>query len=270
MNIIRPIVNIVRFGDITASMWYSDDLQSDSEYRFMIVCPGLPGHPYSRSPAKLERLIERGFVLFYPDYIGTWGSYGKMSWENCVDTVSQSIEFIKQGKGESAYDRSIISWRVKDIILVGGSFGGSVVLVAGAKSEDIGSIISVAAPTNWRDHSRIPEEPGEPIDELYNSIQRGWENLWRIPSKKEWDRLARGDVDLNPIDYIEELSDKNTLLIHGEVDNIVAARRSVELDQKLEGGKGKHELLILQGEGHRGNDLIGREDITERVLRFLG
>lgn len=143
-------------------------------------------------------------------------------------------------------------------------------LVAGAKSKDIRSIISVAAPTNWRDHSRVPEEPGEPIDELFDSIQRGWENLWRIPSKKEWDRLARGDVDLNPIDYVEELRDKNTLLIHGEVDNIVAARRSINLHQQLNIGKGRHELLILRGEGHRGNEVIGREDLIERVFGFLG
>jgi dipeptidyl aminopeptidase/acylaminoacyl peptidase len=193
-----------------------------------------------------------------------------MSWEKCVDTVLQSIEFIKQGRGESAYNTSTISWRAKDIILAGGSFGGSVVLVAGAKSKDIRSIISVAATTNWRDHSRIPEEPGEPIDELFESIRRGWENLWRIPSKKEWDRLARGDVDLSPADYVEELRDKNTLLIHGELDNIVAARRSVDLHQNLQSGNAKHELLILQREGHRRNDVIGREDIIEMVLRFLG
>jgi hypothetical protein len=98
MGIFTPIISVVRFGKIAASMWYGNDLRPDLEYRFMIVCPGLPGHPYSRNPAKLEGLIEKGFVLLYPDYIGTWGSYGKMSWEKCVDTVSQSIEFIKQGR----------------------------------------------------------------------------------------------------------------------------------------------------------------------------
>jgi pimeloyl-ACP methyl ester carboxylesterase len=251
-------------------MWCEDDLQSNLEYRFMIVCPGMPGHPYSRNPAKLEGLIEKGFVLVYPDYVGTWASYGTMSWEKCVDTVLQSIEFIKKRTGVSAYDRSRMSWGVRDIILLGGSFGGSVVLVAGAKSKDIRPIISVAAPTNWRNHSRIPEESGEPIDGLFDSIQRGWENLWRIPSRKEWDRLVRGDVDLNPVDYVEELGDKNTLLVHGEIDNIVAATRSIDLHQQLLKGKGKHELLILRGEGHKGNDVIGREDIIERVLRFLG
>jgi pimeloyl-ACP methyl ester carboxylesterase len=270
MKIFRPITSVVRFGEIVASMWCRDDLRTDLEYRFIIVCPGLPGHPYSRNPAKLEKLIEKGFVLVYPDYIGTWASYGTMSWEKCVDTVLQSIEFIKKGRGESAYDMSKSSWRVKDIILLGGSFGGSVVLVAGAKTEDIRFIISVTAPTTWRNHSRIPEEPGEPIEGLFDSIQRGWENLWRIPNRKEWDRLATGDMDLNPIDYIEELSEKNTLLVHGEIDNVVTARRSMDLHQQLLKGKGKHELLILPGEGHKGNEIIGREDIIERVLRFLG
>jgi dipeptidyl aminopeptidase/acylaminoacyl peptidase len=75
---------------------------------------------------------------------------------------------------------------------------------------------------------------------------------------------------LSPADYVEELRDKNTLLIHGELDNIVAARRSVDLHQNLQSGNAKHELLILQREGHRRNDVIGREDIIEMVLRFLG
>jgi dipeptidyl aminopeptidase/acylaminoacyl peptidase len=269
MTILRPVIAVVRFGEIVASIWSKDNLRPNLEYRFMIVCPGLPGHPYSRNPAKLEGLIEKGFVIVYPDYIGTWASYGTLSWEKCVDTVLQSIEFVKLGKEESAYDRSKISWKVKDIALLGGSFGGSVVLVAGAKSKDIRSIISVAAPTNWRNHSRIPDEPGEPIDELFDSIMRGWENLWRIPSRKEWDRLARGEVDLNAVDYLEELRGMNTLLIHGEVDNIVTPQRSIDLHQKLQNGRGKHELLILSGEGHRGNDIVGREDITQRVLKFL-
>jgi esterase/lipase len=269
MSFFRPVLSTFRFGDIVASIWSKDILQTDKAYRFMVFCYGLPSHPYQHNPAKVEPLIENGFVLLYPNYIGTWASHGVMSWEKCVDTVLQSIHFLNGGKGENVYDKSDVAWRVKDITLVGGSFGGSVVLVTGAKTDDVDYIVSVAAPTDWRDHSRIAEEPGEPIEELFNSIKRGWDNLWRIPSKKEWDRLATGNVDLNPIDYVKELRDKNILLIHGELDNIVAVKRSKQFYEQLETGKGKHKLLILKGEGHRGNDVVGREDVIQTVLKFL-
>jgi pimeloyl-ACP methyl ester carboxylesterase len=269
MSLTRPVLSVFRFRDIVANMWSKDGLQVDRDYRFMIFCYGLPSHPYQHSPAKVERLIEEGFVLLYPNYVGTWASYGTMSWEKCVDTALRSVDFLKRGKGEELRGNSVVSWKVKDITLVGGSFGGSVALVAGAKSEDVKFIVSVAAPTNWRDHSRIPEETGEPIDELFHSIQRGWENLWRIPSKKEWRRLATGNVDLNPVDYVEKLRDKNVLLIHGELDNIVSLKRSVGLHERIKNGKGKHELLVLEGEGHRGNDVVGREDVVRRVLNFV-
>lgn len=236
----------------------------------MVFCYGLPSHPYQHSPAKVEGLIEEGFVLFYPNYVGTWGSYGTMSWENCVSTVLQSIDFLKGGKGENAYNRSSIAWEVKDIVLVGGSFGGSVALVAGAKSKEIKNIVSVAAPTDWRDHSRIAEEPGEPIDELFNSIKRGWNNLWRIPSKKEWDRLATGKVDLNPIDYIKELRDKNILLIHGELDNIVAVKRSKLLYEQLKTGKGKTQATDSQGRRPQGQRRGRKRRRNSDGLEVLG
>ena len=263
-------LTVFRFGDIVASMWSKESLESNKKFRFMIFCYGLPSHPYQHNPAKVEKLIERGFVLIYPNYIGTWASYGIMSWENCTNTILQTIDFLRGGEGKNIYDDSKILWKVKDITLVGGSFGGAVVLVAGAKSKYIKNIIAVCAPTNWRNHSRIPEEKGEPIEKLYYTIQKGWKNLWRIPNKEEWDRLVNGSADLNAVDYIEELKNKNVLLIHGELDNIVVAKRSIDLYSQLKKGNGNHKLIILKNEGHEGNYIIGREDVFTQVIDWLG
>ncbi len=265
----KPKLTVFRFGDIITSMWSKENLESNREYRFMIFCYGLPSHPYQHNPAKVEKLIESGFVLIYPHYLGTWASYGTMSWENCTNTILQTIDFLKGGNGENIYDDSKVLWKVEDITLVGGSFGGAVVLVAGAKSKYIKNIIAVCAPTNLRDHSRIPEETGEPIEKLYCTVKNGWENLWRIPSKEEWDKLVDGSADLNAIDYIEELKNKNVLLIHGDLDNIVAAKRSIDLHNQLKKGNGNHKLIILKNEGHEGNYIIGREDLLPQVTDWL-
>src|SRR3989338_2377610 len=196
----KPIFTVFNYKGIILHLWSRERLRSDKKYRFLIFCYGLPSHPYQHNPAKLENFLEKNYVLIYPQYLGTWGSNGNMSWENCVHTILETVMFINNHKGINTYDQAEISWNVNDISIVGGSFGGSIALVSGAKSEFIKNIIAIASPTNWRNHSRIPEESAEPIEELYDTIQRGWKNLWRIPNKKEWKRLVDGSADINPID----------------------------------------------------------------------
>ena len=253
------------------SMWFKDGIDPDMKHRFIISCHGLPSHPYQHNPAKMERLLDEGYILVFPNYIGTWASDGHMTWENCVRTITGTIGFLESGKarkvGQYTGDGSIIRWKVHDISLLGGSFGGSVALVAGAKS-GVQNIIAIAAPTDWRNHSRIPEESAEPIEDLYDAVMEGWGNLWRIP-REEWDRLVDGSCDLNPIDYADVLKGKRVMLIHGEADEVVSVKRSRHLHELLADGDGKHELLVLDGEGHKGSDLAGRSDIFSRVHTFL-
>lgn len=264
----KPKLTVFQEDEINITFWHKETLKPDKRYRFIIMCYGLPSHPYQHNPAKLEKFTDNDFILVYPHYKGTWASGGTMSWEGCVDTVKKVVEFIQSKSGKSAYDLKAHKWNLKDISLIGGSFGGSVALVSGAKIKDIQKIISVAGPTNWRTHSRIPEEASEPIEKLFDSISRGWKNLWRIPSKEEWDRLANGTADLNPIDYIQELKSKSIMLIHGIDDKTVSPKRSEEMYEQVK-DSGLSELLILEKQGHLGNDVVGAKDVFQKVLNFL-
>ncbi|MBS3141767.1 prolyl oligopeptidase family serine peptidase [Candidatus Woesearchaeota archaeon] len=265
----KPHLIVCKTGPIVLNIWYRDALKQNAKGRFLIFCYGLPSHPYQHNPAKVEKLIDEGFVLVYPDYIGTYASEGVMKWERCVQTVHRTIAFLKGGRGVDIADGRVHRWSVKDIGLIGGSFGASVVMVAGASSRDVSNIIAVAGPTQWKNHSRIPQENAEPIEEIYGTIRKGWGHLWRIPSKKEWNRLAHDKADLNPIDYVSELRNKNLMLIHGKKDHVVAPLRSQELYDRVKGGHGKHRLILLDGYGHLGNDVVGDPKVLRRVLEFL-
>jgi len=265
----RPRHFSFRFGKIKATVWFYERLEKDRKYRFMIFCHGLPGHPYQFNPAKIECLIKRGFVLVFPDYIGTWASYGNMSWENCVATILQTIAWLKKGEGRELRDNTKVGWGLKDIILVGSSFGGSIALVAGAKSDDIQKIISFAAPIDYRSHSKIKGED-EPIEDLYEVVVREAGALWRIADKGEWRRLVRGDADINPIDYVEFLKNKDVFLVHGDKDRVVSVKRSDNLFRSLRTGKGTHKILILKGEKHIGYDSICQKNLMPKILRWLG
>ena len=264
----RPRFFVFRIDDVIFTLWFKNKLEK-KPYKFIIFCHGLPSHPYQHDPTKVENFIDEGFVLVYPNYIGTWASYGKMSWENCTNTILKVIDFIKTGEGTELYGNSKVEWSVNEIILAGGSFGGSIALVTGAKSYDIKKIISVAAPTNWRNPSKLEEEKGEPIEKLYYSINRGWENLWRIPGKKEWNRLVNGVADINPIDYVDKLKNKDVFLIHGDRDRVVSPKRSEDLYKILKKGKGRHRIIILKKDAHLGNDIIGDKRIANKVIKWI-
>mgnify|MGYP001594207630 CR=1 FL=1 len=265
----RPTSVVFRTGDTIATMWFDGKLDMQKSRKFMVFCHGLPSHPYQHNPAKVEKFLEMGYVLVYPDYAGTWASYGTMSWEKCTGSVVDVVNLLKKGKCTELYGNKEIKWPVGDIILVGVSFGGAIALVAGAKSRDVKKIISIAGPTNWRDHSRIEGEESEPIGELYYSIKRGWDNLWRIPSKNEWKRLVDGSADINPVDYIDILKDKDVFLIHGTEDSVVSPKRSVDLNNSLKKGKGRHEIVLLDGERHLNSDVLMHNKVNRKLLKWL-
>ncbi len=253
--------------NIVFSVWYLKNHFKRKKPFVGIMCHGLPSHPYQHNPAKIEKLILDGWILVYPNYQGTWASKGDVSWEGCVETIIDVAEFISKGNLKSIKNQKL-SFRNPRLVLIGGSFGGSVALVAGAKSSLVKNIVCVAGVTNWRNHQQIPEEYAEPFDELYKTVLEGFGPLWRIPSKKEWLRLEKGLVDLNPIDYHKKLSKKSIFLVYGKKDNIVSSKRGIELYKELKKGSGNHELILLD-RGHCDYNVFSEDSLYKKLSLWL-
>lgn len=255
-----------RHKKILANMYWDDKLNFTKPVKFILSFHGLPSHPYQLNPAPLHAYLEEGFVMVYPEYIGTWGSYGKNTLQSCVETALSIIQFVSKGKAMNILDKIKLSWKAQDIILLGGSFGGSVVLVAGAKSNLVKNVIAVAQPTDYRSHNKKYKE--ENLNETWRILTDGFKNLWRL-DKKFFDKLLSGELDVNPVDYVDKLKNKNILLIHGDNDSSVSVERSIELFNQLKKGNGNHKLIILKNEGHKGNDIIGRGDLSPKIIGWL-
>lgn len=228
----------------------------------MIFCHGLPSHPYQMAPHKLEGWLRKGYALLYPHYIGSGASHGRFTFEGCVETVRCGVAFLKDGRGREAYHNAFLRWKAKEIALVGGSFGGSVVLVAGAKIPAVNRIIALAAPIDWRN---LPESD-ESLRDVYRGIRRGYRQLWRI-SRAEWRRLEQGRVDLNPVDYIPQLRKKRVCLIHGLRDRVVPPESSATLYVLF--GPGPHRLILVKNGRHFGHDVLGRPELMREVQKWL-
>ena len=267
-------VNIckVRYGKILANLYFPATrkryyLNSKTPKRFLVFCYGLPGKPLDENSEVVKKFLKNNFIVVCPEYIGTFSSYGKFYVEDTIKTVLETIRFIGKGKSREIWNMQKCHWKVKDITLIGGSFGGSVALVAGAKSRKVKNVIAISSPIDWGDHSKSEEE--ENLEELYNIIKRGWENIWRIGSKKNWDKFVSGKLDMNPIDYIKGLKSKNVMLIYGQNDKVVSVQRSITLFQRLKEGRGKSKLLILKNEGHCSNNILAKEKVFKEALLFL-
>lgn len=254
----------VRYQGILITLAYSDLAKSN---RAIILAYGLPDVPPHHKDPFIVKLIKANFIVAIPQYAGTFDSFGVSNIQNSVDTMLHTIKFLNKGKAQDLYSLEEITWKIKDIILIGGSFGGSVVLVAGAKAKEINKIVAIAPPTDYRTQGKS-EHPEERIIDDYYIMKRVYPFTWRFKSKKVWLKFDRGELDLNAIDYIEKLKEKDVFLIHGSKDDSVNVNRSVELYDKIRGGKGKKELLILR-EGHLGQQVLRKRKVFDEVIKFI-
>ena len=253
----------VRSGKVFISFAYSD---LSKPIKVIILAYGLPGSPSNTSDEFVRRFVRCGFVVAIPEYIGTFDSYGKFTPESSVDTILGTIKLFKKGGAKDLLTMDTLHWKAKEIVLVGGSFGASVALVAGAKSKLIKKIVSLAAPTNYGAHTDPDEE--SVIDD-YHVLKRAFPFTWRLTSKKVWTDLYKGRLDLNAVDHTKSLKGKNVLLIHGMKDKVVNFRNSTQLYGLIKGGKSRKKLILLKHEGHFGLRALRKPNVFNHVIRFL-
>lgn len=259
---------LIKFENVLMKIWYNPKSFSNKKpAKFLIICHGCPSHPYDENPATNQRFMQDGFVLVYPEYIGTWGSGGQCNFENAVDTVLKTIKLLRKGAAKDIKSNHVVKWNAKEIILIGGSFGGSVALVAGAKSNHIKKIVAVSPVTDWRTHNKLNFKE-EDLTQMWKIINGGLNNYWRA-RKPDYMKLMNGKLDLNPIDYIDVLKEKNTLFIHGINDKEVNYRRSENFNQKLKTGSGQHKIYLSKQKGHIVPRHLSQRQYYKKIIDFL-
>ncbi len=253
----------VKFGEIVAYMYIPDTKKA---LNAIVFAHGWPGPPQQGKGTIAHKFARRGYLTICPHYIGTFDSEGVCTFDNIPTTILETINFLKKGKVKLPWEEEAITWKVKNISLIGGSFGASVVLVAGAKSKDVKNIIAVATPTDYRDQGKRFENE-ESIELDYQIIKYCWKTL--DTEDKYWKKLLSGDVDLNAVDYIPQLRTKNVFLIHGKIDTDVNPQRSIDLYDKIKNGTGKSKLVLLPKTKHIGCDVFKRKDIFKEAIKWL-
>jgi len=93
----------VRYGKILAVLYFSGKMKIIllifiSLQRFLVFCYGLPGKPLDENSQIVKKFLEKNFIIVCPEYIGTFSSYGRFCVKGVVETILETIKFLKKGE----------------------------------------------------------------------------------------------------------------------------------------------------------------------------
>ncbi len=255
----------VRSGKIFVNLAYGDLSRPANA---IVLAYGMPGGgPADPKDQFVIRFVKQGYIVAIPEYIGSFDSYGRSTIGNSVDSILEAIQLLRRGKANELWGMTELRWKTKEITLIGGSFGASVVLVAGAKSKAVKKIVALATRADYRQSGFDSLE--ENVMDDYYVLKRAYPFTWRFSSKKAWVDFSKGRIDLNAVDYASTLKNKDVLLLHGMKDKVINSGRSKQLYERIRGGRGKTRLVLLKNEGHIGLRILRKPRIFWQVMRFV-
>ncbi len=235
--------------------------QGEKRFPTLCLCHGIPGgtpkidpsrtNPDEDIPQSYPELAQwfsrQGFAAFTFNFRGTGESGGNFDLWEWTSDLQAVIQFLRQHPG---VDR-------ERVFLVGFSAGAAVSLYAASRDPEIAGVVSLASPADFR--LLINE----------NNLQEVLKDLRTLgilrdpdfpPDPTAWMNRA---LDLQPREYISELSPRPVLIIHGEADELIPTEHARQLYQAASHPR---ELILLKGAGHR---LRHNKEALSRTLSWL-
>ncbi len=218
----------------------------------------LEGFPSSGShKSEIEFLYEKGYNVFVPHYKGTYQSRGKFLEGNIVHEMKSFVDEIKKETAVSLWDMSKVKFKIKRLILLGGSFSGAV--CCGLSTLVNFDKIVLFAPV--LDYSRLNEKGDEQDqNQVIPFVKRAYENLFRFDFKDLVKKMNEFR-ECSPSYYLKKLKTP-VLILHDPKDKNVSIRISEEFSKKLPIIK-----LVEHTKGHK-MDLILMEE-WNHIISFI-
>jgi len=213
------------------------DIPSGNKVRpALCICHGIPAtppDPGDRGYALLaQRFCQAGFITLIFNFRGTGRSEGNLDILGWSRDLHAALDFLYD-LGE--VDRS-------RLCLLGFSGGAAVAIYAAAHDPRVSLVATCACPADFRSLAHR-ETPSETIQRFR---QIGAIRDEDFPSStEEW---QRGFETVTPIKWIDKISPRPLLLVHGDADELIPLEHAHRLYRKAEEPK---ELKIIPGAGHR-------------------
>ena len=206
-------------------------------YPAVCLCHGIPAVKYNPEEKGgyselAARFCQAGFIALTFNFRGCGPSQGNIDLPGWADDLEAAIEFLFM----------IPEIDQQKVCLLGSSGGAATCVYVAAREKRISAVVTFACPAEFDFLSG-----GRTVD----SLIEGFREIGIIkdpdfpPSKDKW---LDGFNSIRPLDYINKITPRPLLLVHGDQDDVVPLAHAEALYQKA--GEPK-QLLILPGAGHR-------------------
>mgnify|MGYP001050439394 CR=1 FL=1 len=202
----------------------------------LCICHGIPAAPYNpddRGYASLaQRFCAAGFLTLIFNFRGAGKSQGNLDMLGWSRDLQVALDFLY----------SLEEIDKKHICLLGFSGGAAVSVYTTAHDPRVSTLAACACPA---DFSFLASK-----EQAISSIQH-FRDIGVIrdegfpPSVEEW---LNGFETVSPIRWIDKISSRSLLLVHGDADEVVPMEHAHRLFQKAKEPK---ELAIIPGAKHK-------------------
>ncbi len=203
----------------------------------LCLCHGIPsGQPASSGdtgyPGLAEKFCAAGFITLIFSFRGAGDAQGDLDMLGWTRDLTAAIDYLA---GLAEVDNS-------HICLLGSSAGAAVSVYVTANDPRVSSLITFACPAefNFLTDKKRAKATIDHFRDIGVIKDRGFP-----PSEAEW---LSGFSAVSPLKWIDKISPRHLLLIHGEKDDLVPVEHARMLFERA--GEPKN-LVIIPGAGHR-------------------
>ncbi len=208
----------------------------DKVHPVLCICHGIPAGPPNPSDKGYILLAQRfcyaGFITLIFNFRGTGRSEGNLDILGWSRDLQAALDFLYNLK-EADKSR---------FCLLGFSGGAAVSVYTAAHDPRVSTVVTCACPADF--HSLSQRET--PLDTIQRFRQIGAiRDKDFPPSIEEW---QKGFETVSPIKWIDKISPRPLLLVHGDADELIPLEKAYKLFQKARDPK---ELEIVPGAKHK-------------------
>jgi dipeptidyl aminopeptidase/acylaminoacyl peptidase len=202
----------------------------------LCICHGIPTappDPNDRGYVPLaERFCSAGFITLIFNFRGTGESQGNLDMPGWSRDLRAALDFLY---GRSEVDKT-------HLCVVGFSGGAAVSVYAAAHDPRVSLLVTCACPADFNSlyERQTPSEAIERFRQIGAVRDRDFP-----PSVEEWER---GFEEITPISWIDRISPRPLLLVHGDADEVIPLEHGRRLYRKAKEPK---ELKVIPGAKHR-------------------
>jgi len=231
-------------------VFYDLYLPAKSNGTVVLYVPGFPSHPRKRTLG--EKLAKSGYTFLEMRYQGSWESEGRFTFNNCLTSLNEAYNFAQKSIAKELRFGKNLKWKHKKIVLLPGSFGGTVALSTNIK-EPL-TMVLLAPLMDTSDLSPTLKKVGN-TDDLYNLVSKGYGMVYRGLTVTDWKKFITGKTKLNPKKNISNLRNKTITILQGSKDRTVTPESTRKATKWLQGNGVKGISYHLVANAGHGSDL---------------